>query len=112
MGIRRFWAKVKARTSLKQRKCAERIRAVRKVLRELRIRERWLRDQQQAVADAEQLEEIANKLSVLREQRVKGVCALREFRAECAENAGRQASSDRSNVSRTEQKSSANVGER
>ena len=82
MDIRRFWAILAEQTSSQRRLNGDRTRAIRKVLRQLRIRERALLDLQRSVADDEQREEISGKLSVLRAQREKGVSALREFRAE------------------------------
>lgn len=101
MDIRRFWVALAKRTSSRRRIYADRIRAVRKVLKQLRIRERALLDLQRSVADDEQREEISGKLSVLHAQRAKGVSVLREFRAERRGASQRRAPEARSKATRT-----------
>ncbi|TVP80671.1 MAG: hypothetical protein EA346_06970 [Thioalkalivibrio sp.] len=60
----------------------ERIRVIGRVLIHLRNKEKSLLDLKDAVTDDEQRADLANKLSVLRAQRTKGLRALRELRAE------------------------------
>lgn len=101
MDIRRLWATLAERTSSKRRIYTDRIRAVRKVLKQLRIRERALQELERSVADEERREEISGKLSVLRAQRVKGVSVLRGLRGERRGTSQRRAPEARSEASRT-----------
>lgn len=82
MDIRNFWLGLVERALTRRSVHRDRIRVIRGVLKELRVRERELLDRQRAVTDGEQRADLADKLSVLRMQREKGVRALREFRAE------------------------------
>jgi hypothetical protein len=82
MGIRRLWLRLVERATPQRRLLGGRIRAVRNLLKQLRIKEQALVDLRDAETDEEQREQLAARLSVLRAQRTKGLLALRELRAE------------------------------
>ncbi|WP_006748766.1 hypothetical protein [Thioalkalivibrio paradoxus] len=91
MDIRSFWFDLVERVLARQRMHRDRIRVIRGVLKELRVRERVLLDLQRTVTDDEQREDLAGKLIVLRMQRTKGVRELRALRAERLAAARRKA---------------------
>lgn len=82
MGIRRLWLRVIDRTAPRKPLERERLLVIRRVLKQLRVRQRALMSLRDAVMDDEQRSDLADKLSVLRAQRAKGISLLRELRAE------------------------------
>ena len=80
MDIRKLWFAWLERVDQRRSVDTERMRAIGRVLVRLRSREKWLLDQQRAVMDDEQRADLADKVSVLRAQRAKGLRALREWR--------------------------------
>jgi hypothetical protein len=82
MDIRKLWLTLVERAAPRRRVDHERIRVIRRVLNQLRGREKALLDRRDAVTDDEQRADLANKLSVLRAQRTKGLRMLRELRAD------------------------------
>ena len=81
MDIRKLWLTLVERAAPQRRVDNERILVIRSVLTQLRGREKALLDLRDAVTDAQQRADLANKLSVLRAQRAKGLRVLRELRA-------------------------------
>jgi hypothetical protein len=81
MDIRKLWLTLVERAAPQRREDKERIRVIRTVLNHLRGTEKSLLDRRDAVTDDEQRADLANKLSVLRAQRAKGLRVLRELRA-------------------------------
>ena len=92
MDIRKLWLALVERAAPQRREDNERIRVIRRVLNRLRSREKSLLDRRDAVKDNEQRAELANKLSVLRAQRAKGLRVLRELRADRRAGTRRRAS--------------------
>jgi len=82
MDIRKLWLTLVERADPQRAADHERIRVIERVLIHLRSREKALLDQTAAVTEGDQRADLANKLSVLRAQRAKGLRALRELRAE------------------------------
>jgi len=80
MDIRKLWLTLVQRAD--PQVDHERIRVIGRVLMHLRNKEKSLLDLKGAVTDDEQRADLANKLSVLRAQRAKGLRALRELRRE------------------------------
>lgn len=82
MDIRKLWVTLVERAAPQRRVDHERILVIRRVLIQLRGREKALLDLRDAVTDDQQRADLANKLSVLRAQRAKGLRVLRELRAD------------------------------
>jgi len=80
MDIRKLWFAWLERVDHRRSVDTERMRAIGRVLVRLRSREKSLLDQQRTVMDDEQRADLADKVSVLRAQRAKGLRALREWR--------------------------------
>lgn len=81
MGIRTLLLRVMEGVTPRRSMESERILAIRRVLKQLRGRERALMNLKGAVTDHEQSANLADKLSVLRAQRAKGIGLLRDLRA-------------------------------
>lgn len=92
MDIRKLWLTLVERAAPQRREDNERIRVIHSVLCQLRGREKSLLDRRDAVTDDEQRADLANKLSVLRAQRAKGLRVLRELRADRRAGTRRRAS--------------------
>jgi|GEM_PF-2371507 len=82
MGIRRLWLRIMERAAPRRSLERERILVIRRVLKQLRDRQRALMGLRDAVMDDEQRSDLADKLIVLRAQRAKGIALLRELRGE------------------------------
>ena len=82
MDIRELWLTLVERAAPRRRVDNERIRVIRRVLNHLRGKEKSLLDRRGAVTDDQQRADLANKLTVLRAQRAKGLRVLRELRAD------------------------------
>jgi len=82
MGIRTLLQRVTEGVAPRRSTESEHILAIRRVLKQLRGRERALMNLQGAVTDDEQRANLADKLRVLRAQRAKGIGLLRDLRAE------------------------------
>ena len=80
MDIRKLWFAWLEQVDHRRSVDTERMRAIGRVLVRLRSREKSLLDQQRTVMDDEQRADLADKVSVLRAQRAKGLRALREWR--------------------------------
>jgi hypothetical protein len=81
MDIRKLWLTLVQRADPQRGVDRERIRVIGRVLIHLRNKEKSLLDLKDATTDDEQRADLANRLSVLRAQRAKGLRALRELRA-------------------------------
>ena len=82
MDIRRLWLTLMEGLAPQRSRENERMRVICRVLKQLRGRERALLNLQATVSDDEQRADLADKLSVLRAQRAKGIRVLRKLRME------------------------------
>ncbi len=100
MDIRRLWLTLLEGLTPQRSRENERIRVIRRVLKQLRGRERALLDLQARVTDGDQRADLADKLSAVHAQRAKGVRVLRELQAERRAGARRRPSSPKAVKSR------------